>query len=239
MAILAELSKRGLLIKGQKAPTETVEKKAKREAAEERRRRQRIALARDIWRSSHPATATSQVPQYLASRGIALEIPQSIRVQGALGPYGRHPSGERRPQMIALVEHIDLGAVAISRTFLAIDGSGKAALDPVRMFCGPVAGAVRLAPAAERLAITEGVETGLAFMLGSGLATWAALSAAGIRNLLLPEVVREIVIAADPDAVGTIAARAAARRWRAEGRRVVIARPTATDRDFNDLLMMI
>jgi hypothetical protein len=143
--------------------------------------------------------------------------------------------------MIALIERVDLGAVAVSRTFLAIDGSsGKATLDPVRMFCGPVAGgAVRLAPAAERLAITEGVETGLAFMLGSGLATWAALSAAGIRNLILPEGVREIVIAADPDAVGTIAARAAARRWRAEGRRVVIARPTATDRDFNDLLLMI
>ena len=239
-AILTELEKRGLLTKWQEAPSETIEERVQREAAEERRRQRRIALARDIWRSSHPATATSQVPKYLASRSIAMTIPPSIRVHGALGPYGRHPSGERRPQMIALVQHAELGAVAVSRTFLTIDGSGKAALDPVRMFCGPVAGgAVRLAPAAERLAITEGVETGLAFMLGSGLATWSALSAVGIRNLILPEVVRDIVIAADPDPVGTVAARAAARRWRAEGRRVVIACPSGTDRDFNDLLMMI
>jgi hypothetical protein len=86
---------------------------AQRESAEERRRQQRIALTRDIWRSSHPATVTSQVPKYLASRGTEIIIPPSIRVHGARGPYGRHPSSKTRPQMIALVKHADLeGATA-------------------------------------------------------------------------------------------------------------------------------
>jgi hypothetical protein len=57
-AILDALEKRGLLTKVQKVSSETIEEKAQRESAEERRRERRIALARDIWRSSHPATAT-------------------------------------------------------------------------------------------------------------------------------------------------------------------------------------
>jgi putative DNA primase/helicase len=69
----------------------------------------------------------------------------------------------------------------------------------------------------------------------TGTPTWAALSAAGIRTLLLPETVREVVIAADPDPVGIVAAHFAARRWLHEGRRVSIARPPL-GYDFNDLV---
>src|SRR5271156_597415 len=68
----------------------------------------------------------------------------------------------------------------------------------------------------------------------SGLPTWAALSAGGIRSLILPKEVHEIIIAADSDPVGLIAARAAARLWLAEGRHVSIARPPLGV-DFNDL----
>jgi hypothetical protein len=71
-------------------------------------------------------------------------------------------------------------------------------------------------------------------MQATGTPTWAALSARGIRNLVLPEIAREVVIAADPDPVGLIAARAAARRWLDGGLRVAIARPPLGV-DFNDL----
>jgi hypothetical protein len=71
-------------------------------------------------------------------------------------------------------------------------------------------------------------------MQATGIPTWAALSAVGIRNLTLPPSITEVVIAADPDPVGIMAARAAARRWLAEGRRVSIARPPL-GLDFNDL----
>ena len=63
----------------------------------------------------------------------------------------------------------------------------------------------------------------------TGTPTWAALSAGGIRALILPDEVQHVVIAADPDPVGIMAARAAARRWLAEGRqrqhRPAAARP--------------
>jgi putative DNA primase/helicase len=137
--------------------------------------------------------------------------------------------------MIARVEHVEHGPVAVHRSFLAIDGSGKATLDPVRMCHGPVGGAaVRLAPAGSVLAIAEGIETAISYMQATGTPTWAALSARGIRALVLPENTREVVIAADPDPVGIMAAHAAARRWICEGRRVSIVRPPL-GRDFNDL----
>jgi len=137
--------------------------------------------------------------------------------------------------MIARVEHAEHGPVAVHRTFLAIDGSGKASLDPVRMSHGPVGGAaVRLAPASSVLAIAEGIETALSYMQATSTPTWAALSARGMRALVLPENVLEVVIAADADPVGIMAAHAAARRWISEGRLVSIVRPPL-GRDFNDL----
>jgi putative DNA primase/helicase len=136
--------------------------------------------------------------------------------------------------MVAAVRH-DGRIVAVHRTFLRQDGSGKANLDPDKMTLGPCKGAaVPLAPTGSLLAVAEGVETALSFMRATMVPTWAALSAGGMRSLVLPENVLEVVIAADPDPVGIMAAHAAARRWICEGRRVSIVRPPL-GRDFNDL----
>jgi putative DNA primase/helicase len=211
----------------------------RRRHAEVADRQRGIAEALDIWNESSPADATPQVPRYLASRGITRPVPKTIRLHGMFGRYGRHPSGERRPQMIGLVEHVDHGPVAVSRTFLAIDGSGKATVDPVRLFRGPVGGgAVRLGPAADTLLVAEGLETALAVMAATALPAWAALSAGGIEALILPPIVRQVIIAADHDhnGGGERAARIAADRWLAEGRRVRIAMPPEVGCDFNDVL---
>ncbi len=246
--ILAELRRRGLL-GGRAAPGP----EARRDQSDARRavgdrrdvdeadRRRRIAEALDIWNESYPDTLTGLVGRYLWSRGIYHPVPPTIRMHGAFGPYGRHlQSGERRPQMVALVEHVDHGPVGVSRTFLAIDGSGKASLDPPRLFCGPVKGAaVRLAPACETLMVGEGIETCLALMQVQALPGWAALSTSGLKALVLPTVVRTVIILADNDAngAGERAARAAAERWLAEGRRVRLAMPTEAGSDFNDVLV--
>ena len=69
------------------------------------------------------------------------------------------------------------------------NGEGKAkAIEPVKRFIGPVGGgAVRLAPAVDTVAVCEGIETGLSYMEATGTPTWAALSARGIRSLILPD----------------------------------------------------
>jgi phage/plasmid primase-like uncharacterized protein len=207
---------------------------AKKHQAEARERQRKIALAADMWGEAYEASGTL-IESYFRGRSIRLPVPPVIRMQGMRGSYGRHPTGARRPQMIARVEHVEHGSVAVHCTYLTVDGSAKASLDPVRICHGPVRGAaVRLAPAGPTLAVAEGVETALSYMQLTGTPTWAALSAAGIRSLILPETVREVVIATDPDPVGIMAAHAAARRWISEGRRVSIARPPLGC-DFNDL----
>jgi putative DNA primase/helicase len=55
-----------------------------------------------------------------------------------------------------------------------------------------------------------------------------------MRALDLPDTVREVIVLADGDDPGELAARDCAWRWKREGRRVRIARPGM---DFNDLLM--
>jgi hypothetical protein len=140
--------------------------------------------------------------------------------------------------MIALVMRgEDPRPVAIHRTWLAPDGSGKAPVKPAKMMLGPcIGGAVRLATFGQPLLVGEGIETTLAAMQATGHCGWAALSASGVRTLDLPEEARDIIILADGDQAGTAAAHAAAFRWHREGRRVRIAQaPTGTD--FNDLLV--
>jgi putative DNA primase/helicase len=62
----------------------------------------------------------------------------------------------------------------------------------------------------------------------------SGLSAGGIRSLILPDHIRNVIIATDPDPVGVMAARYAARRWLNEGRTVSMCRPPQ-GLDFNDL----
>jgi putative DNA primase/helicase len=126
--------------------------------------------------------------------------------------------------------------MAIHRTFLTADGSGKAPIEPQKMMLGPCrGGAVRLAHPGDVLMIGEGIETCLAAMQASRHASWAALSTSGLRSLNLPKDVRDVIVLADGDEAGEAAARDCALRWQDEGRRVRIARPLQ-GMDFNDML---
>src|SRR5207249_5566087 len=121
--------------------------------------------------------------------------------------------------------------------FLNREGTGKAPAEPQKMMLGPCrGGSVRLAPPSTVLMVGEGIETCLAAMQGTGLPAWAALSTSGLRGLDLPNEVRDIIVLADGDNPGEVAAQDCGRRWKREGRRVRIARP-ADGLDFNDLLM--
>jgi hypothetical protein len=76
----------------------------------------------------------------------------------------------------------------------------------------------------------------LAAMQASGRPAWAALSTSGLRALDLPNDVRDVIVLADGDDADGAAARAAALRWKSEGRRVRIAHPPK-GMDFNDVLL--
>jgi putative DNA primase/helicase len=217
-------------------PLTAVEKDQRRQEHTEQGREQdtkRIGAALAIWGASVPAYGTL-VTTYLASRGLHLPPPTSLRFHPGL----THPSGGTWPAMVALVTRGSDGTpLAIHRTFVAHDGASKAPVDPSKMMLGPCrGGAVRLAVAGDVLMVGEGIETCLAAMQATGHPAWAALSTSGLRGLELPHDVRDVVVLADGDDPGEMAARNCAWRWRRGGRRVRIARPPK-GMDFNDMLV--
>jgi putative DNA primase/helicase len=193
----------------------------------------RIEVALSIWQRAKPSNGTL-VERYLRSRGLRLPATTALRFNAAL----RHTSGDCWPAMIALVTRGDDAApLAIHRTFLALDGAGKASVEPQKMMLGPCrGGVVRLAEPGDVLLVGEGIETCLAAMQETGHAAWAALSTSGLRALHLPREIRDVIVLADGDDPGEAAARDCAMRWKRERRRVRIARPPK-GLDFNDMLM--
>jgi phage/plasmid primase-like uncharacterized protein len=192
----------------------------------------RASIALSIWKACVPASRTL-VETYLGSRGLLLPATPTLRFHPSL----KHPSGEHWPAMVALVCDYDGTPLAIHRTFLARNGVGKAPVNPQKMMLGRCSGgAVRLAEPTDILMIGEGVETCLAAMQATGLPAWAALSTSGLTSLELPKTVKDIIVVADGDEAGKVAAQTCAKRWIKQGRRVRIARPPR-GRDFNDLLI--
>jgi putative DNA primase/helicase len=194
---------------------------------------QRTVAALSIWQAAEPAGGTL-VETYLGSRGLRLPATPTLRFHPAL----KHPSGECWPAMIALVTRAaDDAPLAIHRTYLARNGTGKAPAAPQKMMLGPCrGGAVRLAEPGDVLMIGEGIETCLAVMQQTGHPAWAALSTSGLRALELPKEARDVIVLADGDDPGEAAAQDCALRWKRDGRRVRIARPPR-GMDFNDMLV--
>jgi hypothetical protein len=102
---------------------------------------------------------------------------------------------------------------------------------------GPMKGnCSRLFPATgPLLAVTEGVEDALAYHELSGIPTWAALNAGNLVEVVLLARFTEVHVVADADDTGMRRAREAVLRFRQEGRRASLIRPTAA-KDANDVL---
>jgi putative DNA primase/helicase len=231
--VIAALRKRGLweqrdhCLFNRAAPLDVTNESLDRD---DQKRTER-ALAK--WRSA-TADSGTLMDTYLCSRGLHIPPPPTLRFHPGL----KHPSGGIWPAMIALVTRgSDDKPLAIHRTFLARDGSGKAPIKPERMMLGPCrGGAVRLGVPGNILMIGEGIETCLAAMQATGNPTWAALSTSGVRTLDLAADVREIIALLDGDDASEAAFRDAAVHWQHEGRRVRFARPPRGF-DFNDVLL--
>jgi putative DNA primase/helicase len=130
-------------------------------------------LARAVWREAIPDNGL--VASYLRGRGIN-SVSRALRLMPMGGRYGRHPSGHRRPQMIAPIQRVTGELVGVHRTFLAVDGKRRATFDPATLTHGVTEGcAIRLAPLGPTILLAEDIETALLGMQRTGLPAWAAL----------------------------------------------------------------
>jgi hypothetical protein len=239
--ILAELGRRGLYDSNhlEQAPKLSPEEMRRRQEADEADRQARIARAKWLWQEeTNPAGGIVRV--YLWSRLLFLDpIPAVIRWHPSLH---HKESGERRSAMICRIDHGGSGdGLGVHATYLAMDGSSKATLKPERRIIGTASGgAVQLGqPQPDNwLVVGEGIESTLSVARAIDAPGWAALSAPGIKSLVLPQLAKMVLIAADNDPAGMHAANTAAARWSREGRRVRICTPPLLGTDWNDVLML-
>lgn len=194
------------------------------------------------WEAGAPVDESPELARYLASRGLAPDMPDFLLLRFHPRVHYRH--GIEHPAMLAPLV-LDGKLVAIHCTYLRQDGSGKADLEPARKVWKPSEGtntkgaAIPLYPirapglAFTYMGVAEGVETALTLRkLRPGLPVWATVSAGGMRALKLPQGIAHLLIGADNDDAGLEAARALGRRAARAGIRAVVKIPPSGD--FND-----
>lgn len=233
-----------------------------RAEAEERRAAQALLddqrRAKGAWLHCKPSLLGTVAETYLAGRGIRLaDLP---RQPGALrfSPNQKHgESGQRWPAIVAAMIGANNGFVAIHRTFLAPDGSGKAPIEPQRKIWPRYKGTgacihlwrgetgVSHIEAAKQglwdtLVITEGLEDGLSVVVACPeYRVWVAGTLGNIAEIRLPECCGEVIVCADND-WGKPEAKAALDRGLAallrQGRRQVKLAHSPVGKDVNDAL---
>jgi putative DNA primase/helicase len=187
---------------------------------------------------------------YLKARGLAGDVPAALRLHRALKYWTNDGDAPVRlgtfPAIVAEVQRLDGRVAALHRIYLAPDRAGKADVpEPKKLtpaiYSGATNGAaIHLAePTDGRLALTEGIETGLAVMQATGMPTWACVSAGGLAAVELPPDVGTVEIWADREAsgAGVNAAANAAARLHADGRTVHVIAPEGEDDDWLDVLV--
>lgn len=215
----------------------------KTDAEDAAKRRERLI---HTWQGA--TTDDGRIAAYLRFRGLSGDVPSGLRLHPALLCYSDDDPPAKLgtyPAMVAQVVMLEGEVVNLHRTYLSPDGPGKAdvpkqkKLMPATREGATNGAAIRLAPAGPVLALTEGIETGLAVMEATGTPTWSCVAAGFLEKVELPPAVRKVQIWGDNDASGRgrEAAEKLAARLRAEGREVSIFLPPEAGRDWLDVLI--
>ncbi len=189
---------------------------------DEARRRQRLEC---VWAETQPDPG--RIAAYLRYRGLRGTVPPTLRFH----PHFRYFNQAEYPAMIAQVIKADR-TVNLHATYLARNADGKASVAKPKQFLPPVTagattgGAIHLAQPDRILAITEGIETGLAVWEATSVPVWVAGSATLLAAVEVPPSVTAVQIWADADPAGQQAALKAAQRLSRHGKAVIILDPS-------------
>jgi putative DNA primase/helicase len=150
---------------------------------DERRR----AVLQRVWGEAQQITAGDPVYLYLHQRGLLLplaDMPAVLRYHPHLAYRDTDRQQTYHPAMLGRVDDPHGQGVSIHRTYLTSDGR-KAAVPTVKKLMPAVfpgatrGGAIRLYPAGETLAVSEGIETALAVRRATGVPVWSTICAGG------------------------------------------------------------
>jgi putative DNA primase/helicase len=222
------------------------------------------AKVQKLWNSAQHVRACNAAGKYLISRDLVADYWPSHSVLRFAKTLDYWHSNDRTkyiklgvfPALLVHIQKPDGSLAGIHRIYLSQAGhkADIAAINGVTPPCkklqsvhdGAINGAAcRLFPigADGRLALTEGIETALAVHRMTGLPVWACISAGGLKKVVLPDQVREVLIYGDNDLlksnghnVGKDAALALAERMIKEGRKVKLMLPPVAGMDWLDIL---
>ena len=195
----------------------------------EAQRRHRIDA---VWQETR--SDTGRIAAYLRSRGLSGTVPRSLRWHPGLGYFeDRHLAGFY-PAMVARIRQAGQ-VVSLHATYLSPEADGKADVAVPKKCWPPIrpgtltGGSIHLAEPGSVLAITEGIETGLAVWEATSTPVWAAGSAHALETIAVPPSVVEVQLWADNDrsGVGQQAAFKAANRLSHQGKAVTVLVPHA------------
>ena len=193
-----------------------------------------VEAARRLFRMSQPIAGTL-AETYLHTRGLTnLSGTESLRFHPRCWWRPDIGQTEAHPALIAAVTDLDGRITGVHRTWLAADGSDKAAIDPPRKAMGDLLGnAVRFGVVDDVLAAGEGIETVLSLrQVLPFLPAIAALSAAHLAAVRLPATCRRLYVLRDRDPAGECACHCLVDRAKALGIEAVTLVPRLGD--FNE-----
>ena len=190
------------------------------------------AAADKLYRLSRPVSGTL-AETYLRGRGISARLDwPCLRFHPACyyRPNADAPL-ERWPALLGVVTDLSGKLTGLQRTWLARDGSGKAAFGEPRRAMGHLLGnAVRFGDVHDVLAAGEGIETVLSLLsLFPALPMAAGLSAAHLAAILFPPGLRRLYHLRDNDAAGDFAGERLGERARDAGIEFRVLKPAAED----------
>ena len=172
---------------------------------------------------------------YLMHRGCTLP-PRDSHLRFLSG-NDRHP-----PTLCAAVTDVLSGKpISLHFTRLALDGRGKAGTTQDKILLAghrKRGGCIRLWPddtVTHGLALTEGIETGLA-VAHAYAPTWAAIDCSNLASFPILDDVESLTIFADHDQPGLRAAHVCGHRWADAGCNVCIVFPKHEGTDFADVV---
>jgi len=195
----------------------------------------RMALA--LWVQAQPIAGTL-AEYYLVGRHIDVtQLPADVPL--CFHPHCVFGAQQRHPCLLALLRDVETDAPAgILRTALTSDGKK---IDRLSLGRWHAPRAIKLWPAGETLIVGEGVETVLSAatrMIHDGLPLRPAWATAGTARLAtLPPIqgVKRLIVLADNDDAGCMAARRCGQTAANAGCTVQLLTPTNV-KDFNDIV---
>jgi putative DNA primase/helicase len=207
------------------------------------------ALCKRIWHEAMPIAIGDEVDRYLRNRGLQLAAyPKTLRCHSSLGYYEKNGARSVKvaeyPAMLACVQGPDGHGITLHRTYLDAGSKVSDRASKKLLSAGINGAAVRLQEATDELSVAEGIETGLAVLIGTRAPVWSAISCGNLEKLWVPDDVKCVRLYADNDADsefdGQASAYVLARRLKKErraggARHVEVYVPRRAGTDYADV----